>query len=614
MAEKRATFAVELEDDVSKGADSAADALSKLKKKIEEDQAALRSMQAAQGRMKGSSEELADVKKKLSDRINATKDSLAKAQGQFIQAGGSLDEIGKKAVNLDTVKGSAGGAAGGASKFASAMGVALGAAIAFVAIVAAGALKLAQFGLGLADNARSARLLASAWAGSTQAGDAVLGQVSRLAAKLPIAKGAINAMATAMMQAGLQGKQLELALEAGATAAAVLGDSAGAKIQGLAEKAKRMRVFMGQALDFQGTGVSLDDVASSLAKNLNRSFADAKAAIQSGGVKVEDGLRAMNDAVQAKFGKIAGQQLLSFPAQIEKLKEDIAGLFSGVDVEPFLTAFREVREVFSSNTVAGRALQGILTRSFKALGEAAIAVAPIIVGFFKGLVIGALYVELGVIKLMTAYTKAFGPITVSKADALNKAIAIGKMVVIGFALAFALAVGPILLMGKALMKVQSMVTAAVNYIRAIDMASVGRNLIRGLTMGILGGEPEVQKAMKGVASRVSATAKASFEQKSPSKLFERIGVNNMAGLAGGHEQGEDLVQASLTHALELPSKVAPPARGAAIGASSTSGAVFHLHFGSAPSRQDLDDPSYYARLVHMLEEAAAMAGLLPEGA
>lgn len=70
---------------------------------------------------------------------------------------------------------------------------------------------------------------------------------------------------------------------------------------------------------------------------------------------------------------------------------------------------------------------------------------------------------------------------------------------------------------------------------------IGMFFMRGLSRGILNGESSVIEDLKSMAQRVIAAAHAAFDEHSPSRIFETIGINLDRGLGQGIDKGTDAV-------------------------------------------------------------------------
>lgn len=70
---------------------------------------------------------------------------------------------------------------------------------------------------------------------------------------------------------------------------------------------------------------------------------------------------------------------------------------------------------------------------------------------------------------------------------------------------------------------------------------IGMFFMRGLSRGILNGESSVIEDLKSMAQRVIAAAHAAFDEHSPSRIFETIGINLDRGLGQGIDKGTNVV-------------------------------------------------------------------------
>ncbi|WP_437567909.1 hypothetical protein [Sorangium sp. So ce542] len=356
-------------------------------------------------------------------------------------------------------------------------------------------------------------------------------QVELLAGRVALARSQLNELALSLGRTRLQGRSLEAAFSAVATATAVMGQAAGGVLQGIATEAARTRVFVLSAFSLDGTGLKVADVGKALAKRMGVSFQTAMAAIHNGRVRVEEGLKALDDAVQAKFGKLAKAQLLGFGTQLQRTKENISALFKDVKIEPALRGLRGVLRLFDQSTVTGQQLKFIVETLLNPLFEAVARVSPYVQGFFKGLVIAALAVTLVLVRVKRAFDGAFGSDSKSKIDAVRVGVRAGVAAVVlliasvaAFAAMIAIlatplvapfiALGTAVLMlslpfvvaGAAVYGLYLAVVAAYRAIAAVDFAELGARLVDGLINGIRSGISRVVSAVKELG--VSATAGA----------------------------------------------------------------------------------------------------------
>ncbi|MCC6557193.1 MAG: hypothetical protein IT372_29935 [Polyangiaceae bacterium] len=652
-ADARATFAVELQDETSGAAGNAANALERLRQKIKEDQTALAEMQAALRRLQGGTAVNIEAFKDLRAQIQAKKASLASAQQAFLQlggmfgktteaaketggglqellgtaqaAGGPLGSLAGRAGQLSSVLGKA-GAAGAALLLAAALvAVVVGLGVAVVA--------LASFALQAADAARSSRLLLEAAAGSSAAGAALGAAVDAVAGRVALARGQIEEMALSLARTRLAGRALESAFSAVATATAVMGSAAGSKLQGIAEQAARTRRFVLGAFDLDGTGLKLADVAGALAKRLGVSFSAAVAAIQNGQVQVEDGLAALDDAVQAKFGNIAKAQLLSFSFQLQKTRENVGRLFSGVKIDAFLEGLRSVLSLLDQSTASGRALkaiaEGLLNPLFAALARG----APYARAFFQGMIIGALLATVALLRVKKVLSDAFGGESKSSVDGIKLAVYAGiaafallggsvlafaalmalafaplAVLLLGLGAAVLLLLSPLLIVGAAVYGLYLAFQAAYDAIAGIDFAGIGTNLLAGLANGIENGAAWAVNAIKRLASSMMGTLKAALGIASPSKVFDLYGRFTTKGFAQGIEGGTPEVEGAMRGLVSLPAADVASAPAMTVR-SQRGGNTYNITIHGVKDAEQLKSPSFLAQLADALEGAAITGGM-----
>src|SRR5690606_24274559 len=120
---------------------------------------------------------------------------------------------------------------------------------------------------------------------------------------------AITGYAKQLRDAGIQGAQLETALQAVSNAASVGADT--------------------------GKIVSQLQAAKNNAQAFNKVI----------------------DRTNGLYGDLAKKSAIGFGAQMQRLKESIGELFSGLNLEPFLEGLRSITALFDGNTSSGKALK-----------------------------------------------------------------------------------------------------------------------------------------------------------------------------------------------------------------------------------------------------------------
>lgn len=558
MSTPTATYAVQLDDKVSGPADSAATALAELKAKIEGDVRALRTMQQAMRNLQGGTSVNVEQFKKLRDQIDAQKASIAAAQSQYLSLGGTFRQTAKQAEQLgDRGMGRLLGASkklpgplgrvadgvedlgdlvkGGGAIAAGLVVIAAAAAILVVGLIA-GAAALARYALAQADARRSELLRLEGLASLEQRQGLATASATQLQAAIDRASGAastsradVERYAGQLHRAGLRGNALTEALEGVAIVSAVQGD----------ESAK---AFARQA---------------------------------AGAARAGRSVRALADDVRTRLGGIARRQLLSLDVQGRKLQENLSRLFGDLPIEGFLEALNEVTSLFSQSTATGRALKTIVEALLGPLLEDVGTLGPIAKRFFQGLVIGALQLTIGFLRVRRWFRDTFGEDFFGRIDGATLALEAGTLVVALLAgaaitLAAALAVVaisaflvvlPFLLVAAAIALVIYGVVKLYEWLSELDWSEAGSSLISGLVRGLEAGRDLVVETVRGIASAATDALTSALGIASPSRVFAELGRQIPRGLAVGIE-AEASTAGSAVEDLGQPAGAAGAARGA----------------------------------------------------
>lgn len=642
------TLVIDMTDEVSGPAGNAADALERLKQKIVEDVAALRDLQAAQGRLKGSTVDVVKQKEMLQDKIQSLKNSVASNQGQYLRMGGSLKDLSTKTKET-------GGALSQATEGLQSMSASIGkvAGVIGIAVMVAAAVfraahAMASFVVSSLDAARTTRLTAEAMTGSAENAKALELHIASLSRWLPQTRAELMKMAQGLHAGGLAGNLLVATLRGVAIAEAAL-PGAGAKIQSIAEAAVRAKRFMVNALDLQGSGVSVGDVAGQLAKQLKVGIDQAKQALVNGKVTLSSGLKALYAAVEKVHGKTAAMKGLGFEVQIERAKELFATIFSKLDFEPFLQAFHEVVSLFDETTSSGKMIRTLMGSLFGGMGGSVKGVAGIVRGFIEGLLIGAALIRIAYLSVKLALLKAIPRSLRPDVDMVTAAMYAGVGVVGLLTLAFLglatvisgpllVAFGPILaiaavsygvylLVKKFGVGIKSALSSAVDWIagkveaafeavKAFNPFSIGFELIKNFGDGILSGITGLLNSITGSGENIAETLSDAFkkknEQHSPSRVGIRLGATFTRSVAMGVESEKDHLDRrayDVFPVLDGEAKAAGAASGG--GTASAQPLVVHAVFNGMAQN---DRTWFRKELDNALREIVNTAGLVPSGA
>jgi hypothetical protein len=601
VATERAEFAIELQDQMSGPAATAARALENLKSKINADRKALADMQAAMRNLKGGTGAAASAMNELKDRMAAQKASLASAQAQYVQLGGVFGATTPKAMQTVSAFEELAGVARGLPGPLGAMGgqlaalgsfAAVGAAAVAAVAVAMGALvgatmaataALLRYGVAQADVPRNELLRLESLTTLRRhsmlgAGNATEMQnaIDRVSDATAAGRGDLERYTSQLYRMGLRGANLTSALEGMAVAGSVQGD----------EGARR---FAGMAAGIARTGGEVS--------NLTRMYQD-------------------------RLGPIARRQMLSIGVQTQRLHENLDRLFSGLRIETLLQGIASIARLFSQSTESGRALKAVTESLLQPLIDfAAGPVARFMREFFLGMVFGALRVENALLRLRLWFRETFGPGSIFESiDTDMLAFKLGGALLMTFAIVVGVAALSFLALGAAILAVVwvfaeanaamksffSMLVGlhltAFQAIQSLDWRGLGASIVQGLIDGLRSGASAVATTVMGLADVVRGTFADALDIRSPSRVFAELGRNVSEGLTLGIEAGAPAASSAAAGLVEVPSA---GASGAGAGRSITIGEL-HIHSGS-------DDPREHARsfadeLAALFEGAAVTMG------
>lgn len=630
MAEDKSTtaeFNVVLNDGMSAAAQTAAQALEALKGEISADTKALADMQKAMRNLKAATgQDVAKPMAELEAKMTALRGKIGATQGKYVELGGTFSGLKAKTKTATTevkvastglqafaermkalsteasgLPGPLGSMAGGLSKVAGTMSTATLAAVAltaaFVAVVAAGvAVTKMLFDQALAsgDAARSEllhfealtkmrNLLGIAPGKAKDMQDAV----DAVSSSVSISREKVSGYAEQLYKAGLRGANLSAALEGTSIKASALGDAAGGA--------------------FAGWAGSL--------------------ALAGGSVK------RLSEDVKNRFGGIVQKQMASLEVQTLKQKENWASLFRGINVDPFLNAMKRLRDIFSVNTAAGRALKQLFTTFLQPLFDAAEGGAVFMRRFFKQMIIGVQELVIAYLLVRNWFRKAFGSEQYKSLSDLFLKLQIGKVFVYLIAAAFAVlafnvlaAAAPFLIMAAVVYFAFQKISELYDLWKIIDWGELGQNIIDGLIGGLNAAAGAVAQVFEDIAGGAVKAFKDALGIASPSKVFAEIGTEIPAGAAKGIKQGspeaqsaaQGMVDAStikLGSEVQGTSKDKPLEQGgarAAAGAVTVSIGELHVHAESGEPRALA--LAFRREVESVLEGVALQLGAQPLGA
>ena len=672
MADKVATYAVNLESNAKTVAGGAADELEALRQQIEQSQAAMKGMSGALRSLRGSSDDVAKAKEQLKARLEAERGAVSQANLALLKQGTTYEQLAqkvkaaeaaqkkadakkqadlakkeaeelKKLVEQQTrmmkgiqaaggpvaeltskfgaLKEIVGGAGGGMGLFALATAGAIAGAAAFTATLIDVAFRLGKFILGAADAARNMGLIRQAAAGSAAEAKNLGTWVDFASRRVSTSKERLNELAASItrnLSGGLSrasGKAIGYTFLAVAQASDAAGEEVGRRVQDILESGRRLNRLRLGPEDLDKTGLQFQDIAKALAKNMRVGVADAKAALFEGRVGLEAGARAVRDAIQNRFGEVNAEKLLSADVQLEKLGETFRNFGKGVVLEPLLRTEKEVLKQLAPGTENGRKLQETMV----GLGNS-----------IAGISIDALKALPDIIKSATTvfrggvdFVRAWGPALVGAFNNPIAQLAMKGLVVVGGALVGVMAALGTTFFGAAFaigavwtgfVKLGEAAYGAYAFIAKLDWGAIGRGIIDGLVAGLKRGTGAVVDAVKGIGGKIKDTFKGLLGIASPSRVFAEYGRATGEGYSRGVDESRPRAQDSI----EAMAPAAPAGAGSSTTSARTSQAIavtmhFHLEGVRPEQAQEVakavSAPSILRELTRAIREGLVTQGI-----
>ena len=664
MADKTATYALNLEGNAKQTATDSAAALEKLRTSVAGGMQAVKEYSAALRSLRGASDEVKAAKDQLKAKIEAERSAVSAGNLELLKAGTSYEKLAdqtKKAAaeqkryqdqlkadqlkalaeeqkklseeqkrTTESVRAAGGPVSDLKTRFeeldkslstgAGAMALVAGAAIAAGAAVwglAKGAFELGvaftRWIVVSADAARSAFLMREAWTGSATNATHLGNQIDALAGKVPIARDKLNDMSGALVKAlnnsRVSGTGIVDTFKAVAQASAAMGDEVGKKLQDIVERAKNTGRVRIDLFELQGAGVSRTDIARQLAKDLGVSTEAAVTALAQGRVKVNDGAKAIREVVEARFGEINAKKLLTLDAQVQTFKGNLQKLTKDVNLDPLLKGIQSFIKLFDTSTVSGSVLHTMITTIGNSI-VSAFSDKNIAKGkeLFERAELAGLKMLIAVYKIDNAIGSVFGKDWKSSlfmtglegAEKMMKGLAIEADRVSRL-------IDRITGAGSTDHKTRGTETSS------SEGRKQGKDLGAGVAAGIRESAGLPAKATTEMATGIMAAFKSALQIHSPSKVFEDYGKQTAAGYRKGVEaEGPSTNRVVERMVVDRPKESGKAPAAAPAGKGGGRAAPVHIEVNinaGGGGAQELGAPQFLAQLTKAITDAVSNAGL-----
>lgn len=578
-------------------------------------------------------------------RAGELESSLADMQSQYDRMGGAAEDINapvKGATDatkglLDQVKDAPGPIGDMAKKLSALKGLGPAAAIAAiaVAIIAVataairGAIALAKFAAASADAARNAKIARQAAAFGTMAGTAEIeGAMRVLRDNTALAKDEAQKLASELYRAGERGQGLE---DAALTIArfGVLGEDAASGVKSLYDQLRKPAPSLGGVTNNTmqiGPDTLPRDVFLELANQLGK---DGNKALLQGFTANRDDIRsALSRIGEQRFAGPALDQMRSLENLAKRWEEAKGSLFEGLKMGMLLAGLQKLVNLLDESSESGKAIRVVLAAVGQPIVDALSAALPYIEAFFEGVIIGALMLTLGVLKLKNAFMNMLPEGFSTSIDWLKVAMYAGVAVFVLF-MAAVLAVGAVLaylaapfifaaakvalLVGAIIFAYDYITTnmdAILEYFENFDLSKAAGDIIDGLINGIKDGAAGLFMAFTDLAKGGYKAFKDAILSKSPSRLFRIAGRTIPEGTALGIDDGSrDVEQAAAD--MVGPDAMAG-AGGAASGARGSMQVTLQpgaITINGVKDAEQMQTPAFERLLARVLTQWAASGGV-----
>jgi hypothetical protein len=551
-------FVAGVKDEMSGPAKAAKASLAAMKDELKLVDASLKSLKDAQRRFKAEG---------LKDEAKASGDAIAKMKDK---AGGLKEGIKDTTAGLKDMTESTGeakggmleaGAAGGAMAAGISIGVEVLKKIGEAAMWAAE--KLVHFAIegakvAIEAGAMKEKMVALYDLFGAGKGEEIFAKIDKLGSALHIPTEKAHEYAKDLIQSGIEGQnRLEQTVKSVALLAKVGGDDAANKMKGILEETAKTQKTMawkgGRGMfavtreQLVGTGVTIDQVYGALAKRMKLNIGQVRQMMMMGQITAAEGIDALNDVIERGGIGEKGREMVGDLTQVfTEIKDNIGKILRDVDYKGFVKEMQSFAGLFDPANASGKATQKILVNAFNTI----FSVAKTTVHYLK---IAILDMEIAGLKLLILlapqikqFKKLWAEMKTNTATTTALNIAWNMLVGAGVMLAYSIKGVMVMIngamvlwnaLGDAMQYVTDTGAAIAKMFGGLDMKSLGLDIIKGLVVGITGGQSLVVDALSGVAKDALKATKDTLGIASPSKEMQKLGRHTAEGFDKGVEQG-----------------------------------------------------------------------------
>jgi predicted nucleic acid-binding Zn-ribbon protein len=546
-------------------------------------------------------------------QAKALESELAELQQQYLEIGGSVNDMGEKfkaptsaADKFKEALSESGTPIGNIVKQFSALKAAgpaaafIGIAVAIIAITTAairGAYALAKFALAAADVARNnARGRNAAAFGSSAGIKDIESAMGALRSKTALSKAEAQGLAVELYRAGDRGKQLEqtaLTIERFGQ----LGDDAKSAVKGLYDELRKPTPAIGGGIA-RSMVVTKDmlprDVFLDLARELGK---DGNRALLQGFTADKEQIKgALANIGDKRFGDAAEEQMRSLDKLSERLSENMQGLFGGLKAGVLLGAMQKLVNLLDESSESGKAIKKVFETIGQPVADFVESALPYVEAFFEGLIAGGLMIAIMAIEAKNALSKLIPSSLTKNIDWLEVAFWAGIITVglftaaiLTLAIVVASIMAPLIAVAAIALAVGAAFVMGLDYIvgwfdevseafDGMDWADIATAIIDGIAGGLADGAGAVYDAMTKLGKGAYDAFKNAIKSKSPSVLFRMAGRTIPQGTALGVEDESDKVSDAVSSMtgpgdLSAPSGSAGKGKGGSVQVNISAGAV-----------------------------------------